>query len=134
MPKATLVLRSGDHIEFSKDPLMQKKVENILDGVEWTVKHQIAELPDRNMRTVVEFMGDMMTGENPRPNTKRAYITNLVLLSRFFNHKKSYNEFTRDEILTFLQSHRRTPAADIKERRRTLTIATTAKNPDSCRD
>ncbi len=58
----------------------------------------------------------MIVHENPRPNTKRIYITDLVLLSRYFEHNKQWREFTRDDVMMFLQSYRKTPAADPKER------------------
>ncbi|HEV8404547.1 MAG TPA: site-specific integrase, partial [Nitrososphaera sp.] len=111
------MLRSGDPIKFTDDELLQRKIENVLDDLEWTVKHLFLDLsPDANKRMVVDFINELVATENPRPNTKRAYITNLILLSRHFKHQKSFREFTRDDILAYLQTYKKSAAADPKEK------------------
>ena len=113
--QATEGLRSGDYIEYSKDALQQRKIENALEGIEWTYKHLFSELKEANQRTLAGFLIDMITHDNPRPKTKSTYIQSLVLLSRFYKHAKAFKKLTRNEVMTFLQSYLRTPAADPDE-------------------
>jgi hypothetical protein len=91
-PLQKAILHLGDKIEFTADEALQHNIENVLDGMEWTVKHLFLELPDVNKRTAVDFLNTLITTENSRPNTKRAYVTNLVLLSRYYKHKKSFRD------------------------------------------
>lgn len=102
--------------EFSKDPLLQRKIEMICDGLVHGMRRLFLELKEDNRRVLAEFINNLIVHENPRPNTKRIYITGLVLLLRYFDHKKQWREFTQDGVMAFLQSYRKTPAADPKER------------------
>lgn len=108
--------RAADVFEFSKDPLLHRKIEMICDGLDNGARQMFLELKEDNRRVLAEFMNDMIVHENPRPNTKRVYIADLTLLSRYFEHKKQWREFTRDDVMMFLQSYRKTPAVDHKER------------------
>jgi hypothetical protein len=53
MAKSRTVLKQEPR--YSKDPLLQKKAENVLSGLEWTAKHLFSELPDDNKPVLVDF-------------------------------------------------------------------------------
>ncbi|MCI0559182.1 MAG: hypothetical protein MN733_11850, partial [Nitrososphaera sp.] len=92
--------------KYSKDPVLQRKVENVLSGVPWTGKNLYNQLHHDNKVVVLEFLTELAR-ENLRPATMLAYITTLVQLSRYYNHRTNYREFTKDAVQTFLDSFKK---------------------------
>jgi hypothetical protein len=103
-------------LKYSADPLVHSKVESVLQTVDNSARRLFLELPDVNKQILADFLNDMIIHDNPRPNTVQVYVTDVVLLSRSSQHKKSYREITRDDIMAHLQTYRRTFEADAKER------------------
>jgi hypothetical protein len=102
-------------VRYSPDQLLHRKVENALQTADATAKRLVLELSDVNKAILADFLSDMLVHDNPRPNTLRIYISDIVLLARFYEHQKSYREINRDEVMAYLQSYRRTNEADPKE-------------------
>jgi hypothetical protein len=107
---------SLEGLTYSPDPLLHQKIERVLQSVDNAARRMVLELPDANKPILADFLNDMIIHENPRPNTVLVYVTDIVLLSRSYAHKKSYREITRDEIMAHLQTFRRTFEEDPKER------------------
>jgi hypothetical protein len=65
-----------------------------------------------NIETICDYISAMNTEINPSIFNKQSYIQVLCLLSEFHNNAKSYREMTRTDILTYMDSHRKTEEED----------------------
>jgi hypothetical protein len=65
-----------------------------------------------NIETICDYISAMNTEINPSIFNKQSNIQVLCLLSEFHNNTKSYREMTRTDILTYMDSHRKTEEED----------------------
>jgi hypothetical protein len=102
-------------VKYSEDEKLHRKLEAAVQSVDATARRLVLELSEDNKRILVDFLNDMILHDNPRPNTLKVYIMDVVLLARHAGHKKSFKNLKRDDIMAYLQSYRRTDEADPKE-------------------
>lgn len=69
-------------------------------------KGVLEEVPEANRKILVDFLHNLVNGENKSPNTKLMYVKHLLYLFRSVKHK-AISEITRDDILAYLQSLRK---------------------------
>jgi hypothetical protein len=98
---------SGDPI-YTDKPLLQRKLESILEGQPKGLKRMILQLTEANKQTVADFLAGFITADNHELKTRRVYVTNLVYLQRGQNGK-NYLEITRDEMITYFQKKHSIP-------------------------
>jgi len=98
------------------NPVADRKIELALEGMPNHTKFEfLTEFPDGNKLLLAEFLNDFVTRENIRDGTKRAYIHNLLYLSRYLKHR-SFKLVTRDDIMAYLQTLRKPLSADVQQR------------------
>ena len=98
--------------EFSNNNnlALDRKIKYICDGLTPSTQRLFLELPkDEDRELIADFITDCYNHEQDvAPSTKRAYISNLVYLSRFLKHLKSFKEMTQEDIvLGYLNSLKR---------------------------
>jgi hypothetical protein len=98
---------SGDPI-YTDKPLLQRKLESLLEGQPKGLKRMILQLTEANKQTVADFLAGFITADNHELKTRRVYVTNLVYLQRGQNGK-NYLEITRDEMITYFQKKHSIP-------------------------
>lgn len=62
-------------------------------------KALLTEVPEANRKILVDFLADLVNGENKSPNTKLMYAKHLLYLFKSVRHKP-IGEITRDDILS----------------------------------
>ena len=70
---------SGDSIYTGK-PLLQRKLESLLEGQPKVIKRVILQLTEANKQTVADFLAGVITADNHELKTRLVYVTNLVYL------------------------------------------------------
>ncbi len=96
--------------------VLDYKTKVALEGLPKHLQGRILnEVPDENRTVFCAFLADMVNVENARPNTKLMYAKNLLYLFRSVNHKL-INLITRDDILNYLHTLRRSAALDPDEK------------------
>ena len=100
------ITRNKPVLEFVDNNFaLDRKIKTALAGIKPSVQWRLMELPrPEDKELIADFILNWSNdsgGSNlmMRPNTKRAYIDSLVYLSRHFNHKKSFKEMTRQDII-----------------------------------
>jgi hypothetical protein len=66
---------SGDPI-YTDKPLLQKKLESLLEGQPKGLKRMILQLTEANKQTVADFLAGLITADNHELKTRRVYVTN----------------------------------------------------------
>jgi hypothetical protein len=62
------------------NPLLQRKLESLLEGQPKVIKRMILQLTEANKQTVADFLAGLITADNQELKTRRVYVTNLVYL------------------------------------------------------
>jgi|SRR5215216_4644413 len=79
-----------------------------------SIQRRFLELPtDEDRVLIADFIIDCYNHQNITPSTKQVYIANLVYLSRYFQHKKSFRDMSREDMISdYLNSLKRPAAID----------------------
>ena len=85
-----------------EDPYSERKINLITEGLEPRYANALENLSKENAITIVNFILNTITEINLSDNHKRNYISLLSQLSKFYDHKKSFKEMNREDILLFL--------------------------------
>jgi len=97
---------------------LDRKIREALAGVQPSVQWSLQELPraeDKELIAdfILNYPNESEDGMPMSANTKRAYISALVYLSRFHDHKKSFKQMTRADIVDgYLNSLKRDYSVD----------------------
>jgi len=65
---------------YTGKPLLQRKLESLLEGQPKVIKRMILQLTEANKKTVADFLTGLTTADNHELKTRRVYVTNLVYL------------------------------------------------------
>jgi integrase len=87
------------------------KIAAVTVTLEPSYKKMLEKIPSDNASIICDFIQAEINENNIKDSTKQWKIKVLVYLSRFLQHK-SFNEMTKDDILAFLSTMRKTEAAD----------------------
>jgi hypothetical protein len=94
---------SGDPI-YTDKPLLQRKLESLVEGQPKGLKWMILQLTEANKQTVADFLAGFIAVDNYKLKTRRVvHVTNLVYLQRG-QKGKNYLEITRNEMITYFQN------------------------------
>src|SRR3954470_16874932 len=102
--------REQKHREYN-DQFFDRKVENATEGLKSICYKQFCEIPHENAVTVANYILSMKSEINPADNYRRDNIRLLIRFSKF-HHNKTFRQITRDDVLLFLDSLRKSEAAD----------------------
>jgi len=96
----------------NNDTLFDRKIGLITEGIEPFFASRLKELPQENALTIVDYVISMKNEINLSDGYRRLNIYTLYSISNFFKNMKTYKELTRDEILQYLDSFRKSEASD----------------------
>jgi hypothetical protein len=89
---------------YTDKPLLQRKLESLLEGQPKGLKWMILQLTEANKQTVADFLAGFIAVDNYKLKTRRVvHVTNLVYLQRG-QKGKNYLEITRNEMITYFQN------------------------------
>jgi NTE family protein len=97
--------------EEQNDIFFDRKIENATVGLKSDCYKQFYKISYDNALTIANYILSMKSEINPADNYRR---DNITLLTRFsiFHHNKAFKQVIREDILSFLDSLRKTEAAD----------------------
>jgi len=95
------------------DPLLDSKIDLITEGLDPQYANRLMGLSSTDdIRTIVDFILSMKTETNLSDSHKISYINCLCSLSKFHGKIKTLREMSRDDVLHFLDSFRKSENAD----------------------
>jgi integrase len=101
-----------DTVFSSNDTLFERKIGFVTEGLQPFFVSRLKEMPEENALTIVDYIISMKNEINLSDNYRKLNIYTLYRMSKFLNNKKSYKEFTREDLLQYLDSFRRPEASD----------------------
>ncbi|HEU4822290.1 MAG TPA: hypothetical protein VFS97_02590 [Nitrososphaeraceae archaeon] len=96
----------------NNDALLDRKIDLITEGIDLFFASKLRGLPKDNALTIVNYILSMKNEINLSNGYRKLNIYALYIISQFFKNKKTYKEFTRDDVLQFLDSLRKPEASD----------------------
>jgi hypothetical protein len=106
------IRNNGNNDLSDNDVLFDRKIGLITEGIESFYVSMLRELSQDNALTVVNYILSMKNEINISDNYRKLNIYALCRISKFFNHRKSYKDLVRDDLLKFLDSFRKPEASD----------------------
>jgi integrase len=93
------------------DSLFDRKIESVTKGLRPDAKRHLQSIPITNALVIIDYITSMRTEINLSDNYRRDLI---ILLCRFShtNHDKLFEQITRQDIITFLDSFRKAEEID----------------------
>ena len=97
--------------EEYNDPFFDRKIENATEGLKSDCYKRFYKISYDNALTIANYILSMKSEINPADNYRR---DNIRLLIRFsiFHHNKAFKQVIREDVLSFLDSLRKTEASD----------------------
>jgi integrase/recombinase XerD len=127
-PRYSNIIKEKNHHQFSvindqdedsnvsKDELMlNRKIDNAVAGLGNYLHRLLAQQVSNrdNAASIADYIATMRTETNLSDNYRASIINTLSALSKkYHNHKKSFRQMTREDIITYLDSLRRPEASD----------------------
>jgi hypothetical protein len=97
--------------EVPKSALFDRKIEQATSGLAASCVRALHNLSEVNVTIITDYMTAIRFEVNPSDQYRKSIIETLSLFARFTDNK-SFKDITRDDILSFLESFRRTDATD----------------------
>ena len=96
-----------------KDTLFDRKIDIATEGLELQYVNRLRTLQPENAMIVVNYIRAMRPEINLSDNYRRLNIFSLSDISKFHNdNKQSFMQMSRDDILSYLDSFRKSEGAD----------------------
>ena len=99
-------------IVSKSDALFDRKIDLATEGLQPFLVSRLKKLPQENALTIVEYIISMKNEFNLSDNYRKLNIYTLYRMSKSLNNKKTFKEFTREDLLQYLDSFRRPEASD----------------------
>ena len=96
----------------SNDALFDRKIDLITEGIDPFFASKLRELSEDNALTLINYILTMKNEINLSDGYRKLNIYVFYSVSKFFNHKKTYKELTRDDVMQFLDSLRKPEESD----------------------
>jgi hypothetical protein len=94
------------------NPLFEQRMNNALDGLQpYYYDHLKNRISKTNATTIIDYILAMKVETNLSDDHRRGVITTLKLVSQFLDDKP-FKEMTRNDILSFLDSKRKSKIVD----------------------
>ena len=95
-----------------ENPLFEQRLDNALDGLEpYYLDHLKNRISKANALTIADYILSIKVETNISTNHRKGIITSLKLASRYLDNKP-FEEMTREDVLTFLDSIRKSEISD----------------------
>ena len=96
----------------AKSALLDRKIEECAAGLAPSVSKQLFSISIDNAATIVKYIEVIKTEVNPSDTYRRNLILILCRFSNYHNNSKPFTEISRDDIVNFLDSLRKTETQD----------------------
>ena len=97
---------------LNDDALFDRKIDLITEGISPYFASKLRELSKNNALTIIDYVLSMKNEINLSEGYRKLNIYALYSISKFFNNRKSYKEFTREDVLQSLDRLRKPEASD----------------------
>jgi integrase len=104
-------LNSATKIIAKSSPLLDRKIEEISAGLAASSANNLHSISEDNAATIVKYIGVMKVETNLADHYRKDLIEVLCRFSKY-NDNKPYRDLTRDNIITFLETFRKTETQD----------------------
>src|ERR671922_1887447 len=97
------------------DPLFERKVDLVTEGLPAGYAKRlklVGQVSQDNALTICNYIMAMKTEINSSDDYRRTNVAVLTKLSKFFGNQKSFNQITREDVLSFLDSLRKPESLD----------------------
>jgi site-specific recombinase XerD len=95
----------------TKDPLLDAKIEEVCTGLQISYVNNLRSISiENNIVTIINYINSMKTELNLSINYRRDLIKLLTRFSEVNN--KNFKDITRNDIISFLESFRKTETQD----------------------
>lgn len=91
-----------DAVTSNNDTLIDIKIGLITEGLTPFFATRLKNLPQENALTIVDYIISMKNEINLSDSYRKLNIYTLFRICKFLDNKKTYKEFTRDDILQYL--------------------------------
>ena len=93
------------------DPLLDVKIERVCAGLQLSFANKLKSLTIKdNIIAIIDYINSMMTEINLSSNYRKDVIRLLTSFSETNN--KNFKEITRNDVISFLESYRKTETQD----------------------
>jgi hypothetical protein len=100
----------------SSDNIIMTKIENATEGLSSNcfghLFNRVLPVSRENALTICDYISSIKSEINPSNNYRKDTIILLCNLSTFFKNAKPFKEITREDLLSFLDSFRKTESVD----------------------
>ncbi len=96
---------------YEDNPPAERKIENVTRGLKPAFKKIVQSISKKNAAIIANYITSMQTEINPSDHYTKNIITFLCKFSQS-NSDKPFEEITRQEVLAFLNSFRKTETID----------------------
>jgi integrase len=104
-------LNSATKVIAKSSPLLDGKIEEISAGLAASSANNLHSISEDNATTIVKYIGVMKVETNLADHYRKDLIEVLCRFSKY-NDNKPYRDLTRDNIITFLETFRKTETQD----------------------
>jgi hypothetical protein len=117
-PRVTSVSTLATTTTTTLDNITNKKIENVTEGLPRSCYNCLSNrvLPGltgkQNVLTICDYISSMRSEINASNNYRKDIMVLLCNLSIFFKNAKLFKEITREDLLLFLDSHRKIESVD----------------------
>jgi hypothetical protein len=104
---------SSSTTTIESDIIFERKIKLVTEGLfELYFKLLSSMSPPINALAIANFIISLNTEINPTANHRMAAIEALQMLSRHHNNNKLFKDMTREDVISFLYSVRKSEASD----------------------
>ena len=104
-------MNSATKIITKSSPLLDRKIEQISAGLPASSANNLRSISEDNASTIVKYISVMKVETNLSDHYRKDLIEVLCRFSKY-NDNKPYRDLTRDNIITFLETFRKTETQD----------------------
>src|ERR671910_3070356 len=97
--------------EVPKSAVFDRKIEQATSGLAASCAKALHSLSEVNATIIADYMAAIRFEINPSDQYRRSIIETLSVFAKFTDNK-SFKDVTKDDIVSFLESYRKTDAAD----------------------
>jgi integrase len=105
------LLLSSTATAVKSSPILDRKIEETAAGLPASYTRQLHSISKDNAATIVDYIAAMKNEVNLADNYRRGVIEILSRLSKY-NDNKPFKDSTRNNIIAFLDTHRKTETQD----------------------
>src|SRR5688572_412788 len=91
---------------------LDQKIEETAAGLPASYVKMLRMISEENTSTIIDYIAAVRVEVNLSDNYRRDLIEVLSRFARYAGNKKSFKDITRNEIISFIESFRKTDAAD----------------------